>query len=171
MLISGAARLNLAGRRVQIRLLANRAIVATTPIGADGAFATTAPLPPRRLRGSNATRYQAIVGATHSSALKLYRRMYMTSAVERAGKVHLAGYVTGSFSPGTKVTVSLRVTCQKRRTVATTKLSRPGTWSATVPAPAGVVGQVAVYRARTTVLSAGHPVHTFKLPRPPVAAR
>jgi hypothetical protein len=165
--ITGAARLPFAGQQVDIELLATKKIVATTTIHADGTFSTSAALPPRKIRGTNKARYVAIVGAKRSPALKLYRRMYLTSAAEHGGKVLVAGHVTGSFRRGTKVRITLRTSCTTNKLVGTARLRRDGRWSATVAAPSADQSQIAVYRASTTVLSGHHTEPTFTLPHAP----
>jgi hypothetical protein len=167
VLITGAARLVLAGKRVSIRFLATGKTVATATIGADGDFSASAPLPPAKIRGGNRARYEAVVGSLHSLNLKLERRMYMTSATSSGGHVALSGYVTGSFKTGTRVKILLRVTCSEEDVVAKVKLTRSGKFSATVSAPTGAASQIAVYRATTTVLDHGHPEATYTLPTPP----
>jgi hypothetical protein len=167
VLITGAARLVLAGKQVSIRFLATGKAVATATIGADGDFSASAPLPPAKLRGSNRARYEAVVGSLHSLNLKLERRMYMASAISASGRVTLTGYVTGSFKAGTAVKILLRVTCSKEEVVAKVKLTRAGRFTATVPAPTGAASQISVYRATTTVLDHGHPEATYTLPTPP----
>jgi hypothetical protein len=166
VVITGAARLSLVGKRVTIRFLASGKTVASTTIAADGTFSATAPLPPADVRGSNRARYEAIVGSLHSLNLKLDRRMYMQSATRSGDRVLLSGKVTGSFKAGTPVKILLRVTCSSERVVATVKLTHAGTFTASVPAPTGAASQIAVYRATTTVLNDGHREATFTLPTP-----
>ena len=167
VLITGAARLVLAGKRVSIRFLATGKTVASATIAADGTFSASAPLPPAKVRETNRARYEAIVGSLHSLNLKLDRRMYMVSATRSGAHVLLSGYVTGSFKAGTKVKILLRVTCSKEEVIAKVKLTRSGRFSATVRAPSAAASQIAVYRATTTVLKDGHPEPTFTLPTPP----
>lgn len=167
VLITGAARLVLAGKQVSIRFLATGKTVATATIGADGDFSASAPLPPATLRGSNRARYEAVVGSLNSLNLKLERRMYMVTATSSGGHVALSGYVTGSFKAGTAVKILLRVTCSKEEVAAKVKLTRSGRFTATVPAPTGAASQIAVYRATTTVLDQGRPETTYTLPTPP----
>lgn len=167
VLITGAARLVLAGKRVSIKFLATGKVVASATIASDGTFSATAPLPPAKVRETNRARYEASVGSLHSLNLKLDRRMYMASATRSGAHVLLSGYVTGSFKAGTKVKILLRVTCSKEEVIANVKLTRSGKFSATVPAPSAAASQIAVYRATTTVLKDGHPEPTFTLPTPP----
>ena len=167
VLITGAARLVLAGKRVSIKFLATGKIVASATIAADGTFSASAPLPPAKIRETNLARYEASVGSLHSLNLKLDRRMYMVSATRSGAHVLLSGYVTGSFKAGSEVKILLRVTCSKEEVIAKVKLTRSGKFSATVPAPSAAASQIAVYRATTSVLKDGHPERTFTLPTPP----
>ena len=167
VLITGAARQVLVGRRVTIKLLSTGRTVASPTVSAAGTFSATVPLPPAKGRGSNRTRYQASVGTLRSLALKLERRADFLHVSTSGGHVSIAGHVTGSFKAGTLVHITLRVTCAKYKTVDTVKLGRSGTFRALVPAPSGASSQIAVYRAATTVLDDGHPEPTFTLPTPP----
>ena len=58
----GVADRSFAGRAVELFFAATRKVVASAVVGADGRFAATAPLPPKRLRASNAARYEAQIG-------------------------------------------------------------------------------------------------------------
>jgi hypothetical protein len=165
--ISGAARAALIRKRVGIRFMAFRRLVGHAKVNAKGLFALTLPLPAHRLAISNAARYEAVSGRNVSPALKLQRRLQMTSARRTGALIHLAGHVSGSFRPGTKVSIRLRITCSTYRTVAVVRLTRSGTYSATVRAPTGAAGQVATYRAQTTVLKHRRPFQTYSLPTTP----
>ncbi len=167
VLLTGAARQVLAGKRVAIKLLSTGKVVATPTVTPAGTFTATAPLPPAKARGSNGTRYQASIGSLKSLALKLQRRAYMSHVTLNGSRVAIAGRVSGSFRVGTAVHITLRVTCAKYANVATVKLTHAGTFSATVPAPTGAASEIAVYRATTAVLVDGHPFATFTLPTPP----
>ena len=169
VLITGAARQVLAGRRVSIRLLATHKVVATPLVTASGSFSASVPLPNAAIRDTNAARYQASVGAAHSQALKLERRAYLLGATRSGSRVSIIGRVTGSFKVGAPVTIVLRVTCASYRIVARVKLTRGGMFSADVPAPHGAASAIAVYRAQTTVLDHGHREPTFTLPTPPTS--
>ncbi len=168
MEITGAARLVLAGKRVEIKFLATHKTVASATIAANGTFSASAPLPPGKVRETNLARYEAIVGSLHSLNLKLDRRMYMVNATRTGTHVLLSGYVTGSFKAGAVVKILLRVTCSKEEVIAKVKLTRSGKFNATVPAPTGAASQIAVYRATTTVLKDGQSRDDlFTLPTPP----
>ncbi len=66
--IKGAADRALVGRDVKIRLRATGKVVASAKVGKDGFFTTTAPLPPRAIRTSNAARYRAELGKELAAA-------------------------------------------------------------------------------------------------------
>ncbi len=167
MYLSGAARGAWIGKTVSIRFMAFRATVGHAKINKLGLFAMTVPLPPAKLADSNAARYEAIVGTSVSPALKLQRRLQMTTA-RRSGKyVLLGGRVSGSFRAGTPVSVRLRVTCSTWKIVAGVRLTRSGTFSTKVKALGGAAGQSAVYRAQTSVLLRGHSFGTYTLPTTP----
>lgn len=165
--VSGAARPTLVGKRVSVLLAGVRKPVATTVVAADGTFAASAALPPKRLRTSNATRYSALVGTVRTAALKLNRRAHLTSVTRTGTTIKVAGAVTGHFRRGTAVKIGLRVTCAKYLVVGKAKLGRTGTFTATVAAPSAAGREVAVYRATTTVLTGRHREPTATLPLPP----
>ena len=159
VVISGAAKLALAGKKVQIFLAQTRKAVATAMIAKDGTFATTAPLPAKKIRNTSKARYIATVASAHSAALKLTRRMVVTQATAKAGRVRLAGTVAKPLLKGAKVTIRRRTSCHGYETVATVKVNASGTWSASLPA-----GAAAVYRAQLKV-KAGHKTQTtYSLP-------
>jgi len=166
VLLRGAARAPLIGHTVRIVLLATHATVAHVVVAANGSFSATAPLPAASIRDTNLARYEAISGHAVSLALKLTRRMYMTSVTRSGADVLIAGYVTGAFKPGTSVAIGLRVTCRSYKIVATVKLTQSGRFAARVAAPTGTSGQIAVYRASTKVLDGSAPFSTYTLPTP-----
>ncbi len=61
--------------------------------GATACSATTAPLPPRKLRRSNRARYQAVLGRERSLRLKLVRRMALRGVRSAHGRVTISGRV------------------------------------------------------------------------------
>jgi hypothetical protein len=162
VVITGAARLSLAGQRVQIRLVGTKKMLAGVTISRDGTFATTAPLPARKIRNTNKASYEAFAAGSHSGALKLTRRLVVTQSVERAGRIHLAGSVGRPLIKGAKLTIKARATCHAYRTVATVAIARSGSWSASLPAPR----QRTVYRAQATIRSGRRRLTTYSLPLP-----
>ena len=165
----GVADRSFAGRTVELFFAATRKVVARAVVGADGRFAATAPLPPKRLRASNAARYEARIGTVRSKSLKLARRMVVTAIRAAGGKVTVSGRVIGPLAKrkaDRAIVLERRVTCSKLERAGVTQPRRDGGFTITVPAPAGGAG--AVYRLRTKVpLRRGSPKvsGTFTLPR------
>jgi hypothetical protein len=165
----GVADRRFAGRTVELVFAATRKVVARALVGADGRFATTAPLPPRRQRGSNRARYEARIGDVRSKSLKLTRRMIVTSIRSAAGKVTVSGRVLGPLATrraDRAIVLERRVTCSRLERAGVTQPRRDGRFKITVAKPATAAG--AVYRLRTKVpVRAGSPrlSGTFTLPR------
>ena len=147
--LSGFADRRLAGRRVAIVFASSGATVAHATVKADGAFATSAPLPPLRVRGSNRTRYVATLGSERSLSLKLARRMVVESLVARGGSVTIRGHVVAPLPRKATVTVTQRLSCTSFRRVGSTKMRAGGAFTAKVTTPAGQ--GAAVYRLTTKV--------------------
>jgi hypothetical protein len=146
----GVADRSLIGHRVDIYFSATHQVVASTVVGPDASFATTAPLPPRAIRGTNHARYQAKSGGETSLNLKLERRMYVDSITVSGSKVKITGRVTPPFThPRARVRVQRIVSCTRAINVKSVKLRRSGRWRATVAAPPNT--QAAIYRATTLV--------------------
>ena len=80
-----------AGERVAIRFLGTGKVVARPVVAADGGFSATAPMPPARLRDTNRARYVAVVGEHRSIALKLMRRVQVTSVRMASGRFAITG--------------------------------------------------------------------------------
>ena len=165
----GVADRRFAGRKVSIVFAPTGKAVASPVVAADGSFSATAPLPPKRLRGSNAARYEARVGSNRSLKLKLARRMRITAMSAAGGKVTIAGRVSGPFAlrkADRMVELQRRVGCTKTVFVAKVMPKPDGSFRLTVKAPKGETA--AVYRLRTKVRSSPkskRPLNTFTLPR------
>lgn len=163
----GAADLSLLGRRVNIFLGTGGKRVATAVVGGDGFFHTTAPLPPARLRNTNAARYQARSGAERSLDVKLARRMIVGSISSSNRVVTISGRVTKPFAkPIAAISVQRRVSCTRWITEKRIKPRSDGTFTATLAGPPG--DQVGVYRAATLVRKRAanrRLFPTFTLPR------
>ena len=148
--IKGAADRALVGRTVKIRLRATGKVVASAKVGKDGFFTTTAPLPPRAIRTSNAARYRAELGKELSLPLKLHRRMALTSITSAGGKVTVAGRVELPLShPADTIRLVRRVSCHKTVHVTSFRPASDGSFEVTVAAPKGATA--AVYRLATHV--------------------
>jgi hypothetical protein len=163
----GVADKSLAGKTVSIRFEGDGTTVARTTVKADGSFATTAPLPPRKLRSSNRARYRASAGDERSLNLKLARRMVVTKMTSANGKVTISGRVTGPLArPIEPIRVQRRVSCKRNETVRSFLPKSDGTFTVTVAAPEGQ--SAAVYRLATKVRkNERNPTRypTFTLPR------
>jgi hypothetical protein len=148
--IKGAADRALVGRNVKIRLRATGKVVASAKVGKDGFFTTTAPLPPRAIRTSNAARYRAELGKELSLPLKLHRRMALTRLTSASGKVTVAGRVELPLShPADTIRLVRRVSCHKTVLVKSFRPASDGSFEVTVTAPKGATA--AVYRLATHV--------------------
>ena len=156
----GVADRALAGRRIGIRFTHTGRTVARATVGADGAFRATAPIPARRLRSTNAARYQAVVGSERSLSLKLTRRMVLSGTRAAAGKVTLSGRVVRPLGrPVRTITVTRRVSCKRSEVVRRVAPSRTGAFRVTVDAPSGQLA--AVYRLSTRVRRTSRNAKTF----------
>jgi hypothetical protein len=148
--IKGAADRALVGRTVKIRLRATGKIVASAKVAKDGFFTTTAALPARAIRTSNAARYRAELGKELSLPLKLHRRMALTRLTASGGKVTVAGRVELPLShPADTIRLVRRVSCHKTVLVTSFRPASDGSFEVTVPAPHGATA--AVYRLATHV--------------------
>jgi hypothetical protein len=146
----GAADRTLAGKRVSIRYLDTGKRVARPKVGKDGLFRAKAPLPPRAVRGTNRARYQATIGKQTSLALKLARRLRVTSITPKGRKVVVKGRVTKPLArPIEPITVTRRVSCGRVEVVKRFKPRRDGRFTVTLSGAAR--RQVATFRFRTRV--------------------
>lgn len=165
--LTGVADRRYVGRTVSLVFRATGRVVTRAKVGRDGSFAATAPMPARRLRGTNAARYEARIGRERSLDLKLQRRMLLSSIISRAGKVTIAGRVVGPLgSPARTITLTRRVSCRRSERVARFRPRSDGRFRITVAAPKG--RGAAVYRLGTQVRrTSTNPklFPTFTLPR------
>ncbi|MCK9248377.1 MAG: hypothetical protein M0P31_05290 [Solirubrobacteraceae bacterium] len=171
--LAGATTRANAGKTVQIRFLATGKVAARAKVKADGSFSTTASQPARRyLRTSSRTKYRAQVDGKSSKALRLVRRMDVTSVRRTGSRIRIAGRATAPrMTVRQTVVLKRRIGCNAWRTVGRAKLTASGRFTITVADVAA--GQVAAYRAETRVRSARgktSAVRTYTLPRY-VAAR
>jgi TolB protein len=162
------------GQTVLITSVATRKAVARAVVGTDLSFAATAPLPARRLRTSNRTRYVASIGTLRSPALKLARRMFLTSVIRSADRILISGRVVKPLARAAKdrrVLLRLATGCARgarQRTV----IARPrsnGAFKATVRLTAAERSAAALYvrgqsRVRRTARSR-RSFRTFTLTR------
>ncbi len=163
----GAADKRYVGKTVSLVFGATGRVVARAKVAKDGSFTATAKAPAKRLRGTNAARYQARIGKERSLDLKLRRRMMLTSVTSRAGKVTIAGRVLGPLGKPVKtITLTRRVSCKRMEVVKRFKPGSDGRFRVTVPAPKGQ--GAAVFRLGTQVRKTERNPKlfpTFTLPR------
>lgn len=161
----GAVAAEHVGRRVSIVRTDIGKVVATGVVRPDGFFRTRAPLPPRAVRSSNDTRYQAVLDGKRSLALKLQRRMRISRMRNLGDRIQIIGRITGPLVPGQEIVIRRRESCTKDVVVRRFTPRRAGAWRVTLPAP--TEGQAAVYRATTRVFGADETERrfpTFTLP-------
>jgi hypothetical protein len=156
----GAADHSLAEQTVAINLTSLHQLVATATVGADGIFQTTAPLPPANIRFSNKALYQATIGGLRSTALKLVRRMHVTSMSVAAGRVTMRGQISLPLAqPIASVVVERRTSCTHSVVVAHVTPSANGTFVVKLRAPRRTLA--AVYTAQTRVRGVASNSTTF----------
>ena len=163
----GAADARLAGKRVAIHYMDTGKRVARPRVGRGGLFRATAKLPPRRVRGTNRARYEARLGSDRSLALKLARRLRITSITPKGRRVVIAGRITKPLArPIQRVTVTRRVSCGRVEVVKRFKPRKDGRFRVTLSG--AKTRQVATFRFRTLVrFSQSDPklYRTFTLPQ------
>jgi hypothetical protein len=161
----GAVSSENVGRKVSIVRTDIDKVVATGTVRPDGFFRTKAPLPPRAVRSSNDTRYQAVLDGHKSLALKLQRRMRISRMRNLGEQVQIIGKISGPLVPGQQIVIRQRESCTKDVIVKRFTPKQAGAWRVTLPAP--TEGQAAVYRATTQVFGADETERkfpTFTLP-------
>jgi hypothetical protein len=168
VLLIGSAAKSLVGKRVEI-LFNERKQVATATVGAGGQFATTAPLPPAKIREALTTRYTAEVGKVRSLHLKLTRRLLLEPPTASGTTVTLSGQVTLPLTkPVAPVTVEQQLECGKTTVVKTFTPPANGHFSITLTVPANA--RAGIYRLTSKVAANMHAVKhgftTFSLPLP-----
>jgi hypothetical protein len=165
--LDGSAATDLAGQKVTI-LFDDKNAVATATVGPDGHFATTAPLPARAARTSNATRYLARVGAQKSLDLKLARRLVLAPPTAHGGTAALSGQVVAPLTtPVAPVAIQQQTACGAWTTVKRFTPGASGRFGVTVGAPEGA--GAAIYRLSSAVRrTAANPkaYKTYSLPLP-----
>jgi hypothetical protein len=168
--IRGSAAKSLVGKKVKI-LFDEGKQVATATVAANGQYATTAPLPPAKIRESNSTRYTAEVGKLRSVNLKLVRRLLLEPLKASGTTVTLTGQVTLPLTkPITPVTVEQQLECGKTTIAKTFTPSANGRFHITLTVPANA--KAAIYRLKSKVAANAHATKhgftTFSLPLPVV---
>jgi hypothetical protein len=157
------------GKKIKILFGPKNKQVATATVGADGEFATTAPLPPAKLRDSLDTRYTAAIGKLRSLGLKLTRRLLLEAPEATGAKVTLSGQVTLPLTkPIAAVIVEQQLECGKTSIAKTFIPASSGRFHITLTVPASA--KAAIYRLKSDVAANAHSTKrgfaTFSLPLP-----
>jgi len=168
VVLIGSAAKRLVGKKVEI-LFNERKQLATTKIAANGQFATTAPLPPVKIREALTTRYTAEVGKLRSLHLKLTRRLLLEPPKTSGTTVTLSGQVTLPLTkPAAPVIVEQQLECGKP---AVAKIFTPpanGRFEITLTVPANA--KAGIFRLTSKVAAnkhaTAHGFNTFSLPLP-----
>ncbi len=166
--LEGSAAKALVGRKVKI-LFNERRQVATATVRADGQFATTAPLPPARIREALSTRYSAEIGKVRSLHLKLTRRLLLEPPQARGKTVTLSGRIALPLTkPIAPVVVEQQLECG--RTTIARRFTPPasGRFHITVTVPAAA--RAGIYQLKSKVAANSHATRhgftTYSLPLP-----
>jgi uncharacterized repeat protein (TIGR01451 family) len=155
--LRGVAGPESVGRKVAIYSAAGKRVATAIVLG-DLSFGTTAALPAKAIRNTNAARFQARLGGRRSSRLKFARRM--TGTVARrldATRVLIGGRVTGPLAkPVATVLVRASSSCPTatfRGTVVARgiRVQPNGRWTATITLPPSLRGTRVFLRAETRV--------------------
>jgi hypothetical protein len=157
--LRGVAGPESVGATVAILLSGKR--VASARVRGDLSFATTAPLPRKVIRITNAARYQARLGGQRSLRLKFARRLSDT-------RVRIGGRIAAPLiRPVAAVLVRASSSCPGRsfegQVVASGIRVRPdGRWTATLTLPASLHGARVFLRAETRVRTSGRSPKRFR---------
>jgi PKD repeat protein len=158
--IRGVAPAAARGQAVAITFAATGKRVASAVVAADLSFATSAPLPARKLRRSNRARYTATVAGQRSAALKLSRRMYLKTVTRAADRLRVTGQVVAPLARlvrERRVALRITTTCTQAasanggRTVTIAPSAR-GTFATTIRLTEAELSAQALYvRGQTSV--------------------
>jgi hypothetical protein len=164
--LRGAANRDFAGKLIDIKYRAsNNKVVARARVTQNGSFETTAPMPPARVRDTNASRYTAVRGRERSLPLKLIRRMRTSSVTSSGGFVTIRGRISRPLAaPTQEIRLVRRVACGKSQLIKRFKPKSDGTFAVRVKGSE----RPAVYRAMTRVrkvVTNPKTYPTFTLPR------
>jgi uncharacterized repeat protein (TIGR01451 family) len=158
------------GAKVAIYASSSGKRVATARVQGDLSFSTTAALPPKAIRNTNAARFQARLGRQRSQKLKFARRM--TGTVARrldAARVQIGGRVTGPLArPVATVLVRASSRCPSRSRFRGPVVARgirvqpSGRWTATITLPPSLRTTRVFLRAQTRVRKTTHNPKRFR---------
>jgi hypothetical protein len=168
VILLGSAARSLAGKKVTI-LFNEKKSVATATVQASGDFATTAALPPVKIRDALTTRYSAEIGAVRSLHLKLVRRLLLEPPKASGDTVTLTGRVTKPLTkPIAPIVVEQQLECG--RTTIAKQFTPPanGVFHVTLTVPSGTTA--AIYTLKSKVAANAHALakgfKTYSLPLP-----
>jgi uncharacterized repeat protein (TIGR01451 family) len=157
--LRGVAGPRSVGAKVTIFATSSGKRVATAIVGGDLSFSTTAALPPKAIRSTNAARFQARLAGQRSLRLKFARRMTATVARRLgAGRVRIGGRVTAPLArPIAAVVVRASSSCPGHTSfrgpvvARGIRVQRDGRWAATITLPPALRGTRVFLRASTNV--------------------
>jgi hypothetical protein len=168
VVLVGSAAKSLIGKRVKI-LLNEGTQVATATVGANGQFATTAPLPPAKIRESLTTRYSAEVDKVRSLHLKLTRRLLLEPPKASGTTVTLTGQVTLPLTkPITPVVVEQQLECGKTTIAKTFTPPAGGRFHIALAVPANARAGIFTLKSKVAANrhATAHGFTTYSLPLP-----
>ncbi|HEX4438119.1 MAG TPA: hypothetical protein VH061_15135 [Solirubrobacteraceae bacterium] len=168
VILLGSAARSLAGKKVTI-LFNEKKPVATATVQADGDFATTAALPPAKIRDSLTTRYSAEIGSVRSLHLKLVRRLLLEPPTAGGDTVTLTGRVTKPLTkPIAPIIVEQQLECGKTTIAKQFTPPASGVFHVTLTVPSGTTA--AIYTLKSKVAANAHALakgfKTYSLPLP-----
>ncbi|MEA2230986.1 MAG: hypothetical protein QOD83_802 [Solirubrobacteraceae bacterium] len=144
---------------VNVSIFSSGKRVATATVRGDLSFSTTAALPPKSIRNTNAARFEARLGTQRSLKLKFARRMTETVARRlSATSVQIGGRVTAPLAqPVAAVRIRASSQCPGRTSFRGPVVARGvrvrsrGRWTARVTLPSSLRGTRVFLRAETRV--------------------
>jgi hypothetical protein len=168
VILLGSAARSLAGKKVTI-LFNEKKPVATATVQADGDFATTAALPPAKIRDALTTRYSAEIGSVRSLHLKLVRRLLLEPPKAGGDTVTLTGRVTKPLTkPIAPIVVEQQLECGKTTIAKQFTPAASGVFHITLTVPAGTTA--AIYTLKSKVAANARALakgfKTYSLPLP-----
>jgi hypothetical protein len=169
VLLSGSAASSLVGEKIKILFGTANKQVASATVSANGQFATTAPLPPVKIRDSDSARYTAEIGKLHSLRLKLTRCLLLEAPTASGTTVTLTGQVTLPLTkPIAPIIVKQELECGKTTIAKIFTPSASGRYRIALSVPTNA--KAAIFRLTSKVAANEHLVKhgfvTYSLPLP-----
>jgi hypothetical protein len=169
--LAGGAVKNLIGKTIKILFGTALKQVATAVVQSNGQFATTAPLPPARIREALSTRYEAAYGKDRSLHLKLTRRLLLEPPRFSAGVVTLTGRESLPLTkPVAPIVVEQQLECGHTTIAKTITPPKSGLFHITVAVPARAKAGIFTLKSKVAANShsLAHGFTTYSLPLPVV---